>query len=224
MKEKFSIFAQNLAYYNEGYIVGDWIKLPQSPEIIEKYLKEVVKVDDEHEEYEIADVDEVPFPYDSIQWSNVKDVNNLEIIYSTLDEFQKDAILAYMEYEGEEHYDINELINICLQADYINYYKYCFNGIEYCENCSTEVKMGYTMAEEFGIYEQLEKQGIVDFFDFEKYGESFGYDYELFDDGYLVPNFDLDLNFYSKEEIAEKVEQILKENLIEKEAIEIEME
>ena len=47
---------------------------------------------------------------------------------------------------------------------------------------------------------------------------------ELYDDGYLVPNFNLDLNFYSKEEITEKAEKIYKENLIEKENIEIEME
>ena len=224
MQKVFSIFAQNLAYYNEGYIFGDWIDLPQSSEKIEKYLKEIVKIDDEHEEYEIADVDGVPFPYGSIQWSSVKDVNNLAIIYSTLDEFQQNAIAAYIEYEGRENYDVNELINICLQADSINYYQYSFNGIEYCENCSAEVKMGYTMAEELGIYEQLEKQGIVDFFDFEKYGESFGYDYGLYDDGYLVPNFNLDLNFYSKEEITEKAEKIYKEDLIEKENIEIEME
>ncbi len=28
--------------------------------------------------------------------------------------------------------------------------------------------MGYTMAEENGIYIQLQKQGIIDYFDFEK--------------------------------------------------------
>lgn len=224
MEKKFSIFAQNLAYYNEGYLVGGWIDLPQSPEAIDKYLKEVVKIDNEHEEYEIADVDEVPFPYESIQWSDVKDLNNLAIIYNSLDDFEKESVAAYLEYAGEEHYGVNELINICLQTEYINYYEYSFNGIEYCDNCSTEVKMGYTMAEEYGIYDQLEKLGIIDYFDFEKYGKSFGYDYELFDKGYLVPNFDLDLQFYSKDEIKEKIDEIREKNLKDNESIEIEME
>ena len=224
MQEKFRIFAQNLAYYNEGYIVGDWIDLPQPTEVIDKYLKEIVKIDDEHEEYEIADVDEVPFPYESIQWSDVKELNNLAIIYNTLNIEQKEAISAYLIYASEEHYSINELINICLQVDDINYYQYDFEGIEYNEDCSVELKMGHTMAEENGISYELNRLEILDYFDFEKYGESFGYSYELLKNGYLVPNFDLKLDFYSQEEINERVSIILKEKAKKREEIEIEME
>jgi len=224
MKKVFSVFAQNLAYYNEGSIEGDWIDLPQSPEIIDKYLKEVVKVDDEHEEYEIADVDEIgPFPYSSIQWASVKDLNNLAVIFSKLNEFQREAVQAYLIYEGNEHYDISELENLCLQVDNINYYQYNFEGLEYNKDCSPELKMGYTMAEENGIYMQLQKQKIIDYFDFEKYGVSFGYDYELLENGYMIPNYDIDLQLYSKEEIQEKVNQILQENLKEREVKEIEI-
>ncbi len=225
MQKVFSIFAQNLAYYNEGEIKGGWIDLPQSPEVIDRYLKEVVKVDSEHEEYEIADIDDIgPFPYSSIQWANVKDINNLAIIFSTLNTFQKEAIAAHLITIGEEHYDIDELINICLQADDINYYHYNFEGIEYSKDCSPEVKMGYTMAEEIGLYFELEKLGATNYFDFEKYGDSYSYNYELFKDGYLIPdNYNLDLDLYSKEEIEEKVSEILKENLKEREVNEIEI-
>lgn len=223
MQEKFSVFAQNLAYYNEGYLVGDWIDLPQSPEVIDKYLKEVVKIDDEHEEYEIADVDEVPFPYESIQWSNLKDLNNLAIIYKNLNDYEKEAIAGYIEIAGGEHYSIDELINICLQANSISYYRYYFDGIESCQQCSLNLKMGYTMAEEMGLYDQLEKLGITDYFDFEKYGESYSYDYDLLEKGYLIfDDCNLDLDMYSKDEIQEKVYKILeKSNEMEKEEIQI---
>lgn len=224
MKKVFSIFAQNLAYYNEGELVGDWLDLPQEPEIIEKYLKEVVKVDDEHEEYEIADVENIqPFPYSSIQWSNVKDLNNLAIIYNSLTEFQKEAVEAYLEYEGEENYDIKELINICLQADKLEYYQYSFDGIEYNEDFSPDLKMGYTMAEGLGIYDSLKKQGLLDFFDFEKYGKSFEYTYELLDKGYYIPNDSIDLKFYTKEEIDEKINKIIEKNSKNKEVEEVEI-
>lgn len=209
MKKVFSIFAQNLAYYNEGELVGGWLDLPQPTEKIDKYLKEVVKIDREHEEYEIGDVDNTsPFSYESMQWANLKDINNLAIIYSFLDEIQKEAVEAYLEYEGGD-YGINELINICLQVDEISYYRYYFEGIEYNQDCSPEVKMGYTMAEENGIYELLEKQGILDYFDFEKYGESFGYNEHLLENGYLVLDYNLDLNFYSNDEINEEVNKIV---------------
>lgn len=225
MQKVIGIFAQNLAYYNEGKIVGDWLNLPQSPEVIDKYLNDVVKVDKEHEEYEIADVEnDTPFPYSSIQWSNVKDINNLALIFSTLNEFQKEAVEAYLITEGEEHYDINELINICLQADDIGYFQYNFEGIEYSRDCSKEIKIGYTMAEEIGLYYELEKLGVTNYFDFEKYGESYGYSYELFENGYLIPdNYNVDLELYSKEEIEQKVNEIIQEKLKEREGKEIEI-
>lgn len=225
MKKEFSIFAQNLAYYNEGRIEGGWIDLPQSPEVIDRYLREVVKVDSEHEEYEIADIDNIrPFPYPSIQWANVEDINNLAIIFSKLNEFQKEAIEAYLITEGEEHYDINELINICLQADDIGYFQYNFEGIEYSKDCSKEIKIGYTMAEEIGLYYELEKLGVTNYFDFEKYGESYSYSYELFENGYLIPdNYSVDLELYSKEEIEQKVNEIIQEKLKEREGKEIEI-
>lgn len=79
------------------------------------------------------------------------------------------------------------------------------------------------MAEENGIYIQLQKLGIIDYFDFEKYGESFGYDYELLSNGYFIPNYDIDLDCYSKEEIQEKMNEILNEKLKEQEVSEIEI-
>ena len=223
MVKKFSVFPQNLAYYNEGEIVGGWIDLPQSPELIDKFLKEVVKVDDEHEEYEIADCEHVPFPYESFQWGSLEKLNSLAIVYNTLDEERKEAIAANLEFQGEEYYSIDELINMCLQANEISYYRYHFDGIEYNQECSAEIKMGYTMAEENGLYQELDKLKVLDFFDFEKYGNSFSYDYELLENGYLINDYNLDLNYYSSEEIKEKVEDILKSNSLEKEEIQIEI-
>lgn len=223
MEKIFSVFPQNLAYYNEGEIVGGWIDLPQSPEVIDKFLKEVVKVDNEHEEYEIADFEHVPFPYESFQWATLEKLNSLAIVYSTLDEERKEAVQAHIVYQGEEYYSIDELINICLQANEINYARYYFEGIEHNQECSEELKMGYTMAEENGLYQELNKLNVLDFFDFEKYGDSFSYDYELFKNGYLVSNYDLGLDYYSKDEIKEKVDNILKNFLIEKEDFQVEI-
>ena len=223
MEKEFRIFAQNLAYYNEGYLVGGWIDLPQIQENIKKYLKDIVKIDEEHEEYEIADVDNVPFEYSCIQWASVQDVNNLAIIYSTLDKFQRAALETHLNCNGTDRYGITELINICLQVDEISYYEYNFDGIENSQYLSAESKMGYTMAEENGLYADLDRKGILDYFDFEKYGENYGYDYELSEDGYLISDYEIDLKYYSKDEIQEKVNEILKENLENKENLNIEI-
>lgn len=222
MQKVFRIFAQNLGYYNEGSIVGGWIDLPQSPEKIDEYLKDVVKVDNEHEEYEIADVDEMPFPYSSIQWSDLHKLNDLAIIYSTLTEDRKDAIHAHLEMDGEEYYAIEELINICMQADDIEYYPYNFEGLENNQRCSENLKLGYTMAETTGLYYELQKMRILDYFDFEKYGESYTYDnYVTFSKGYLITEYAVTLDYYSSEQIKEKVNEILQRKEREVQEIEI---
>ena len=106
---------------------------------------------------------------------------------------------------------MDELINICLQANSIHYWQYDFDGIESCKDFSLNLKMGYTMAEETGLYEKLEELGVTSYFDFEKYGESYSYSHELLENGYLTfDDCDIDFDMYSEDEIQEEVNQILK--------------
>ena len=129
MKKVMSVYAQNLAYYNDGEIIGGWLDLPTTKEEIDDYLNEIVRIDDEHEEYEIADIDDCPFEYEIIQWADLHKLNNLAIIYSSLDEKELEMVNAYCE-NIESNLGIDEIINICLQTDKIPYYEYDsqFNG------------------------------------------------------------------------------------------------
>ena len=204
MKKVMSVYAQNLAYYNEGEIIGGWLDLPTTKEEIDDYLSEIVRIDDEHEEYEIADIDDCPFEYEIIQWADLHKLNNLAIIYSSLDEKELEMVNAYCE-NIESNLGIDEIINICLQTDKIPYYEYDsqFNGYG-----SNEEKMGLTIANETGLLDTLQKLGVQDYFDFERYGEEFDFDYQLLDNGYLEYT-DLDKKLYSKEEIEEIANKLL---------------
>ena len=213
MKKEFSVFVQNLAYYNEGEIVGGWLDLPQEPEEIEKYLKDIVKVDDEHEEYEVADIENFNFEYKIIQWENLRKINNLAIIYSMLDKTQREAVLGYYN-NIDNNLSINEIINICIQADRIPYYNYYFEGMSNFHNISNDEKIGRTMAEVNGLYDILEKNKVENFFDFERYGEQFSYNYELLENGYIEYTDEVNKNLYSDEGIELRIKSILKEEKI----------
>ncbi len=213
MKKEFSVFVQNLTYYNEGKIVGGWLELPQEPEAIEKYLKDIVKVDDEHEEYEVADIENFDFEYKVVQWENLGKINNLAIIYSMLNETQKEAVLGYYN-NIDNNLSINEIINICIQADKIPYYNYYFEGMSNFYDISNDEKIGRTMAEVNGLYDILEKNKVEDFFDFERYGEQFSYNYELLENGYIEYTDEVNKNLYSEEEIELRIKSILKEEKI----------
>lgn len=213
MKKEFSVFVQNLTYYNEGKIVGGWLELQQEPEAIEKYLKDIVKVDDEHEEYEVADIENFDFEYKVVQWENLGKINNLAIIYSMLNETQKEAVLGYYN-NIDNNLSINEIINICIQADKIPYYNYYFEGMSNFYDISNDEKIGRTMAEVNGVYDILEKNKVEDFFDFERYGEQFSYNYELLENGYIEYTDEVNKNLYSDEEIELRIKSILKEEKI----------
>ena len=49
------VWIGNLGKYNEGELVGGWLKLPKTNEEIDKFLKEVVMLNEEYEEYMIND-------------------------------------------------------------------------------------------------------------------------------------------------------------------------
>ena len=127
MAKVFSVFAQNLGAYSEGNIVGDWIDLPQKKEVIDRFLKEKVKIYNDNQEYEIADTEDFPFEYKIIQYADLHEINKLAVIYSLLDEVQIEAAKGYCEYNGKFDMDIQELLNVCMQSGLISYYQYNFD-------------------------------------------------------------------------------------------------
>ncbi len=209
MAKVFSIFAQNLSAYSKGNIIGDWIDLPQKKEVIDRFLKEKVKIYNDNQEYEIADTEDFPFEYKIIRYADLYEINKLAAIYSLLDEVQIEAAKGYCEYKGKFDMDIQELLNICMQSSLISYYQYNFEGSEYCSMFSKEQKYGYTLAEGNGIHKLLVDNNIEYCFDFEKYGGDacINNNIALLENGYLDLNDTLNLQAFSKEEIQEKVDE-----------------
>lgn len=208
MNKVFSVCVQNLSKYSEGNMVDGWIDLPKKKEIIDKFLKEQVKIESMNTEYEIIDTEDFPFDYDSIQYANLYDINNLAMIYSCLDQQQIEATIGYCDNIGKTM-TIDEIINVCMQSGFIAYAQYNFEGIEHCKMFSNEEKYGYTLAEANGIHKLLLDNNIEYCFDFEKYGRdaSISNNITLLDNGYLDMSDTLNLETFSKEEIKEQVDE-----------------
>lgn len=191
------VWIGNLGKYNEGELVGGWLDLPKSNEEIEKFLRDVVGLNDEYEEYMINEYS-TDLPLKVGEYDNIKNLNLIATIAENVTNMK--AIEAYVESQGEMTLD--ELANLMEQEDDIAYYSF-ENENEYM---SSEEKMGYEMAEVTGIMETLRKMGIEDYFDFESYGRSWEYnsDITILDNGYIdFGNCIVELNKYSLEELAE---------------------
>lgn len=206
-----NVWIGNLGKYNEGELVGEWLKLPVSKQELDAFLKEKVglqltqaEVDKAleedgvcYEEYMINDY-ETDLPIKISEYENLDNLNLLATIAENVNDM--DAINAYVDSQGEM--TLEELANLMEQEDDIAYFKFSNDN----PSMSSDEKMGYEMAEATGLLDTLRKMQIEDFFDFEGYGRSWeNGNITILDNGYIdFGDSDIDLRRYTLEELKEQ--------------------
>ena len=205
-----NVWIGNLGKYNEGELVGEWLELPVSKKELDTFLREKVGLQLKQEEVEKALTEdgvcyeeymindyETDLPIKVSEYSNLNMLNLLAKASEKVNNME--AVEAYIEYQGTD--DIEEIINVMLQEDNIPFYPYEENS----ENLSNEEKYGMSKAIWNGLDEILEKYYVTDCFDYEKYGMDD--DVSLYENGYLENGAcgDIDLHYYSLEEIKEEL-------------------
>ena len=206
-----NVWIGNLGKYNEGELVGEWLKLPVSKQELETFLREKVglqltqaevdkALEEEgvcYEEYMINDY-ETDLPIKIYEYENLDNLNLLATIAENVNDM--DAVNAYVDSQGEM--TVEELANLMEQEDDIAYFRFSNDS----SFMSAEEKMGYEMADATGLLSTLQKLQIEEFFDFEGYGSSWeNGDITILDNGYIdFGDSDIDLNRYTLEELKEQ--------------------
>ena len=206
-----NVWIGNLGKYNEGELVGEWLKLPVSKQELDTFLREKVglqltqaevnKALEEdgvcYEEYMINDY-ETDLPIKISEYENIDNLNLLATIAENVNDM--DAINAYVDSQGEM--TLEELANLMEQEDDIAYFRFSNDS----SSMSAEEKMGYEMADATGLLSTLQKLQIEEFFDFDGYGSSWeNGDITILDNGYIdFGDSDIDLNRYTLEELKEQ--------------------
>ena len=206
-----NVWVGNLGKYNEGELVGEWLKLPVSKQELDTFLREKVglqltqaevdkALEEEgvcYEEYMINDY-ETDLPIKISEYENLDNLNLLATIAENVNDM--DAINAYVDSQGEM--TLEELANLMEQEDDIAYFRFSNDS----SSISAEEKMGYEMADATGLLSTLQKLQIEEFFDFEGYGSSWeNGDITILDNGYIdFGDSDIDLNRYTLEELKEQ--------------------
>ena len=206
-----NVWIGNLGKYNEGELVGEWLKLPVSKQELDTFLREKVglqltqtEVDKAlekdgvcYEEYMINDY-ETDLPIKIYEYENLDNLNLLATIAENVNDM--DAVNAYVDSQGEM--TVEELANLMEQEDDIAYFRFSNDS----SFMSAEEKMGYEMADATGLLSTLQKLQIEEFFDFEGYGSSWeNGDITILDNGYIdFGDSDIDLNRYTLEELKEQ--------------------
>lgn len=128
--EMLNVYVTNLGKYNEGYLVGEWLKLPTDEEDIKECFKRI-GLNDEYEEYFITD-------YESDVGLKVSEYVNLEMLNEKMQELEDATDGEYEKLKAvieRDYFRDDQIDNIIetMQSDEVTFYK-GITGAEYEED------------------------------------------------------------------------------------------
>ena len=151
------IYLTNLGRYNEGYLVGKWVKLPVCEEVLDKVLKEI-GINEYYEEYFITDYENDIVGIGDVisEYSSVQALNELAQRLEDLSGDEADKLGAVLEYEAcRSVSDVLELLDKLDEFDLLI-------------DVTDDEELGYYYAEEYCSIDIPEN--IQPYFNYEAYG------------------------------------------------------
>ena len=172
MPALFEAYVTNLGKYNEGELVGEYLKFPTTPEEVQALLKRIGVDGVRYEEIFITDFDGYVLGlYDHLgEYENLDELNHLACLLSELDQSDLEKFEAVID-SGEHTSSVANLINLTQNLD-------CF---EFYSDVHSDEELGRMYVLEFGGVEVPEH--LIDYIDYEAYGR----DVRINEGGHFAP-------------------------------------
>ena len=181
-------FVTNLGRYNEGYLDGEYLKLPATTEDVQALLKRIHVDGVRYEEIFITDYEtDVSGLHDCLgEYESIDELNYLASLIDDMDAGEQakfEAALSYGDYTGS----LKDLINLSQNL-------HCY---EYYHNIHDEDDLGRFYIEEMCTLEIPEH--LQNYIDYEAYGRDMSLDDngQFVDGGYIVQNGDSFFELYT---------------------------
>lgn len=168
----FEAYVTNLGKYNEGELVGEWVKFPCDEEELEKVFERIgINSEDEfgnvYEEYFMTDYD---IYVDGLKWDmlgeyiSVERLNEIAQLFEDVEDYNSELFSAILEYESivsieDIEYAIENIDNYTLLSDVNDYYD-----------------LGYYWIENSGCYNLSSMGNLSCYFDYEAFGRDISLD------------------------------------------------
>ena len=175
----FETFVTNLGKYNEGELVGEWVKFPITNEEMQEVFKRI-GIGGRYEEWFITDYEcHDPGIYDLLgEYESLSELNYLAGQIMELNESEEfwQAVLDLGEYTGS----VKDLINLTENMD-------CF---DYLSGVTSDSDLGYYWIEESGCYDTKAMGALSSYIDYESFGRDIRFDESgaFADNGYVRLN------------------------------------
>ena len=151
------IFLTNLGRYNEGYLVGKWVKLPVSEEKLDEVI-EAIGINEYYEEYFITDYESGIVGIGDVisEYSSVAALNELAQRLEDLSADEADKLGAVLEYEACR--SVSDVLELLDELD----------NFDLLTDVNDDEELGYYYAEEYCSIDIPEH--VQPYFNFEAYG------------------------------------------------------
>ena len=156
MGERIAIYLTNLGRYNEGCLIGEWVKLPVDKNKLQDVLDRI-GINEQHEEYFISDYESLFSNLHISEYSSIQDLNELAEKIDGLADYDYDKLGAVL--ECKSCMTIAEILEIIDELD-------SFDLLTEVEDDET---LGEYYADVGGIFHGI-PDSISRYFDFEAYG------------------------------------------------------
>ena len=159
MSAFFEAYITNLGKYNEGALVGEYLKFPTTTEEVQALLKRIGIDGVRYEEIFITDYDgDMPELYSGFgEYESIDELNYLAVLLSEMDQSDLEKFEAVLD-TGEHSGSVKELINLTQNLD-------CF---EFYSGITSEEELGRMYIQEFDAIPIPEH--LIDYIDYEAYG------------------------------------------------------
>lgn len=159
MSAYFEAYITNLGKYNEGALVGEYLKFPTTTEEVQALLKRIGIDGVRYEEIFITDYDgDMPELYSGFgEYESIDELNYLASLLSEMAQSDLEKFEAVLD-TGEHSGSVKELINLTQNLD-------CF---EFYSGITSEEELGRMYIQEFDAIPIPEH--LIDYIDYEAYG------------------------------------------------------
>lgn len=165
-----NVYITNLGKYNEGHLIGKWLRLPAVDEEIEKVLKEIGIDGVFYEEYFFTDWECI----EGIEINEYSSLEQLNKVAETLESLNDDEIKICECLMKNEGCSLDEAIEKKEERIIIN--------LDEDTSLDTYGNLAYAYINEiYGDVNRLDKETLARYFDFESFGRDLSFDYFIDD-------------------------------------------
>ena len=153
---RIKIFLTNLGKYADGYLIGEWVKLPVPKDKLNDILARI-GIDEHNEEYFITDYETTLGSLNISEYASLEELNELAELVEDLSDSEYEKLSAVLETESPT--TIKEIIEIVGQLD----------EFDLLAEVTTDEQIGEYYAELSCIFQSVPDH-IQRYFDYEGYG------------------------------------------------------